>query len=95
VVVDGGRVELPSSTSGRLGVLGLVALVATAGCLSGPLGSTSGTEATATAETDVMSSTDDADPGPSGIEVHRADPAEARTSPATCPNPPTAATTAG
>ena len=79
--------SIPSRT---LLAVAVVALVATAGCLSGPLGSdpTSGTETTidattepTTAPTDVQSSTDRRsstdDSGPSGIDVHRVDAANA------------------
>jgi hypothetical protein len=62
--------------------IAVVALVATAGCLSGPLGSdpVSGTETTIEptsdqSTTDRGSSTDDA--GPSGIDAHRVDAANA------------------
>ena len=76
----------PSTLKRPLLAVAVVALVATAGCLSGPLGSDpiSDTETTTeptTVPTSVQSSTDPHsstdDRGPSGIEAHRVDPADA------------------
>lgn len=75
--------EPPTSSKRALLALAVVALVATAGCLSGPLGSDSieATETT-TEPTDATtaptgSTGSPGTPGPSGIDVRRADPATA------------------